>query len=137
MEEWSKYFEVPDERVIYKDDEIVVFPDRAPRAATHLLVVPRHQYIRGVEMLQQKDIPLLQHMRRIGQQLSSSPACYTGFHQWPLRSVDHLHLHCIVPPFTRRYHKAMFTPVARDGDPIGYVSFDAIIKKLNAQQQQQ
>lgn len=116
---------------MYKDDEIVVFPDRAPRAATHILVVPRHRHIRGVENLEQEDIPLLQHMRQIGQQLSSSPACYTGFHQWPLRSVDHLHLHCIVPPFKYSIYKAMFTPFARDGGSMGYVSFDAVIRNIS------
>lgn len=121
---------------MYKDDEIVVFPDRAPRAATHILVVPRHRHIRGVENLEQEDIPLLQHMRQIGQQLSSSPACYTGFHQWPLRSVDHLHLHCIVPPFKYSIYKAMFTPFARDGGSMGYVSFDAVIRNLNTKNRQ-
>lgn len=132
-EEWTKFFEVPEEKVLYKDDLVVVFSDRAPRAFKHLLVVPRYQHIRGVESLTPNDIPLLQHMSHIGRRLSQSSSCHTGYHQWPLRSVDHLHLHCIVLPFTVFWHKPMFTPLYRDGDSIGYISSDAVIRKLTAQ----
>eukprot|EP00187_Rhodella_violacea_P017428 CAMPEP_0184727872 /NCGR_PEP_ID=MMETSP0314-20130426/37682_1 /TAXON_ID=38298 /ORGANISM="Rhodella maculata, Strain CCMP 736" /LENGTH=51 /DNA_ID=CAMNT_0027193567 /DNA_START=24 /DNA_END=175 /DNA_ORIENTATION=- len=43
---WQTFFNTPPEDVLFQDAELVVIRDRTPRAAVHLLVIPRHQHIR-------------------------------------------------------------------------------------------
>mmetsp|Transcript_34423 Transcript_34423/g.84394 ORF Transcript_34423/g.84394 Transcript_34423/m.84394 type:complete len:115 (-) Transcript_34423:10-354(-) len=100
---WSRFFRGA--TPIYSDDNVVVFPDREPRAQTHLLVVPR-RHIKGVEDLEGSHQQLVEQMVAVGesclkQQMAtgSGQDLVFGFHQFPLRSVEHLHLHCLQPPF--------------------------------------
>lgn len=131
-ETWTKYFEVPASRVLYTDEQVVAFLDRKPRAEKHVLVVPRHKYIKGVEDLDSSHRALLEHMGQVGSSLTGCQPKYMGFHQFPLRSVNHLHLHCLCEPFVSNKQKLRFTP--RPMFPrYGYVTLSSVLarKELN------
>lgn len=105
-------------RIVLQDDELICFSDRSPGAAIHLLVIPR-THIANVQSLTHKDVELVRQMQALGNKaldLVSDAATTTttttttdaaerrfGFHIPPIRSVDHLHLHCLQLPFRNRY----------------------------------
>lgn len=128
-EVWATHFAVPPSNVLYTDDDLVVFPDHVPRAATHLLLVPRYRFIRGVEDLTAADVPLLLKMARLAAQHTASPPIM-GFHQWPLRSVHHLHLHCLVPPFKPARQKWRYTELLPNCSSFGFISLSSVLSRL-------
>lgn len=130
---WQTYFDAPPSRLLFSDDDVVAFEDRSPRAAKHILVVPRHRHIRGVEALRPTDRPLLEKMARVGSELTNCDAAGMGFHQWPTRSVAHLHLHCLCPPFLPAWQKIRYTPLFSEKNPIGFVSLTSVLRRLSRQ----
>ena len=94
--------------IILQDEQFVCFSDRSPAAAIHLLVIPR-THIANVQSLTSSDVELVRRMQALGSKaldsLSTTKAPETrfGFHIPPIRSVDHLHLHCLALPFRSRY----------------------------------
>jgi diadenosine tetraphosphate (Ap4A) HIT family hydrolase len=141
-EVWRDFFALDDGRVLHADESVVVFMDRTPKATTHLLVVPRYEAIRGVESLRPQHVPLLSHMRDVGvkacaelQQRSGrateASALVLGFHRKPLRSVDHLHLHVMQPPFTPGWQRLRYReppkPLA-----IAFIQFSSVIARLRS-----
>ncbi|KAK6935182.1 hypothetical protein RJ641_035337, partial [Dillenia turbinata] len=55
-----------------------------------------------------EDYSLVRHLLKVGQMLlqRDAPQCLQyrfGFHQPPLNSVNHLHLHCLALPFVPRW----------------------------------
>ncbi|RDY08143.1 Bifunctional adenosine 5'-phosphosulfate phosphorylase/adenylylsulfatase HINT4, partial [Mucuna pruriens] len=75
----------------------------------HYLVIPV-AHIPTVKDLKRKtdDYSLVCHMLEVGRMLLHRDAPQAlqyrfGFHQPPLNTVDHLHLHCLALPFTPRY----------------------------------
>lgn len=134
LEPWEEHFAVAPSAVLYKDPDVVIFRDRQPRASVHLLAVPRHRRIRGVESLTPADIPLLHAMSHVAARLAGPTATpvHIGFHQWPLRSVHHLHLHYVVPPFTARFQRRRFTELRGSGTPprVGFISLASVLARL-------
>lgn len=47
--------------VVYEDEHIVAFRDRAPKASVHLLVIPR-KHLRNLDDLQVGDAQLIAHL---------------------------------------------------------------------------
>lgn len=133
LEQWQKYFVVAPHKIVYQDDDVVVFPDRSPAAMTHLLVVPRHHKIKGVEELDASHVDLVQKMARIGAQLAQSTSQHMGFHQWPLRSVHHLHMHCVVPPFQTAWYKYRYTEFPDGSFQLGFIGVTSVLRRLNRQ----
>jgi len=89
--------------IVGESDELIVIRDKAPAAATHLLVIPR-RHIESVKSLTRDDILLVQSMHKIGDQSltllgASVQNRRFGFHIPPHTSIGHLHLHCFSPPF--------------------------------------
>ncbi|KLT45610.1 HIT-like protein [Cutaneotrichosporon oleaginosum] len=90
------------------DAELIAFRDRWPRAAGHLLVIPR-QHIGPVLDLTREHVGLklleslaaldLTRMKERGLALAPG-ATKLGFHIPPFSSVHHIHLHVFTPPFT-------------------------------------
>jgi histidine triad (HIT) family protein len=92
--------EIPS-KIVYQDEEIVVFPDIKPKAPVHLLIVPQ-KHIASVSELKKDDIPLVGRLiyrakllaeeKRIandGYRLVFNCRAHAG------QVIDHLHLHLI------------------------------------------
>jgi len=90
-------------QLVYKDDELVVFPDIRPAAKFHFLVVTR-EHIKDAKCLKPNQIGLVDRMIETGRKVVMSkcggetqPNFLFGFHWPPFHSVAHLHLHVIAP----------------------------------------
>ncbi len=91
--------EIPSDRV-YEDDEVLAFRDIAPRAPTHVLVIPRRHVV-DAHALTDADGPLLARLfgavRRIADDagLSNGYRVVTNVGAEAGQSVFHLHLHLL------------------------------------------
>ena len=87
-------------RVLYEDDRIIAFHDHAPKASTHLLVVPK-KHIRNLDELQSEDEGLIAHLMLSLPRIARKGGLDNGFrtitntgpggHQ----EVYHLHFHIL------------------------------------------
>ena len=96
--------------VIFEDEKIVVFNDKYPMSRFHILVIPK-DHIKNVNSLSNKHLDLLNYMKKnaIEYMLKKSndikeSDMIFGFHVTPFNSIEHLHLHCIVPPYKNYYY---------------------------------
>jgi len=92
--------EVPSDRVL-EDERIVAFRDVAPRAPTHILLVPR-EHIPSVRELTEDDGALLGHLFVSAQALAVREGIADAGYRlvanvgaWGGQSVAHLHLHLL------------------------------------------
>jgi histidine triad (HIT) family protein len=90
--------ELPSRRV-YEDDVVVAFHDIAPRAPTHILILPR-EHIPSVLELTEADARLLGRLFRVAADIARSEGIaergyrlVTNVGEWGGQSVDHLHWH--------------------------------------------
>jgi histidine triad (HIT) family protein len=84
---------------VHEDDLVVAFPDIAPRAPTHLLLVPR-QHIVSAAALTESDAPMVGRLFAVAAQIARdagiADAGYrmvTNIGRAAGQSVDHLHFH--------------------------------------------
>ena len=90
--------EIPSTRV-YDDDQIIAIRDIAPRAPTHILLIPR-RHIPSALDLTEADSPLVGHIFAVAAELARSEGIADGGYRlvsnvgrWGGQSVDHLHVH--------------------------------------------
>ncbi len=90
--------EVQSDRV-HEDDLVVAFRDIAPRAPTHVLLVPRRHIASALE-LTEADGPLLGRLFAVAAELARSVGIsddgyrlVSNVGRWGGQSVDHLHIH--------------------------------------------
>lgn len=90
--------EIPSDRV-HEDDEVIAFRDIAPRAPTHILVIPRRHIASALE-LTPDDGPLLGRMFGAAADIARTEGIADGGYRiitnigrWGGQTVDHLHLH--------------------------------------------
>lgn len=90
--------EIPSRRV-HEDDLLVAIHDVAPRAPTHILLVPR-QHIASALDLTEADGPLLGHLFAVAADIARAQGIaeqgyrlVSNVGAWGGQSVDHLHLH--------------------------------------------
>jgi histidine triad (HIT) family protein len=90
--------EIPSTRV-YDDDQIIAIRDIAPRAPTHLLLLPRRHIASALD-LTEADGPLVGRLFAVAADLARSEGIADGGYrlvsnvgQWGGQSVDHLHIH--------------------------------------------
>jgi histidine triad (HIT) family protein len=90
--------EVPSTQV-YEDDLVIAFRDIAPRAPTHILVIPR-RHIGSASDLTEADGPLLGRLFSVVAGVAVDEGIADGGYrivtnvgQWGGQTVDHLHLH--------------------------------------------
>ncbi len=88
--------------LLYEDDEIMAFRDKFPKARTHYLVVPK-RHLNTVDRLPPNELELVKRMHAVARQLVEDlpGRKIFGYHSHRTISVDHLHLHAMIPPFTR------------------------------------
>jgi sulfate adenylyltransferase (ADP) / adenylylsulfatase len=144
-EVWLDFFNTASDRILYSDEQVVIISDRTPRASTHLLVLPRYVHISGTEALRSDHIPLLLHMKEVGDRVCAERSCarqdsedtqaprVVGFHRKPLRSVDHLHLHVMQPPFTPKWQRIRFSEPPQFL-PLAFIRLSSMIEKLRQRQ---
>ena len=98
-------------RILYEDEEIIIFEDINPMAYIHLQCIPK-QHIKNINSLTYKFISLIEHMKE--ESINYITKNYDkvnrediiqGFHIPPFYTVKHLHLHCIVPPYKKLLFK--------------------------------
>eukprot|EP00184_Porphyridium_aerugineum_P007151 CAMPEP_0184699634 /NCGR_PEP_ID=MMETSP0313-20130426/5836_1 /TAXON_ID=2792 /ORGANISM="Porphyridium aerugineum, Strain SAG 1380-2" /LENGTH=184 /DNA_ID=CAMNT_0027158753 /DNA_START=118 /DNA_END=673 /DNA_ORIENTATION=+ len=65
---WARFFsDSKSKTLLFQDDELVAFHDISPGARVHVLVVPRREYIGGVETLEtERHLYLLKRMVDVG-----------------------------------------------------------------------
>ncbi|OQR93831.1 hypothetical protein THRCLA_22277 [Thraustotheca clavata] len=122
--------------ILYEDERVVAFRDRRPRAALHLLVIPK-EHIVNTSALNCSHFELVEHMLTVGKrvlqeecvanQISSKNLVF-GFHQYPFTSVDHLHLHCIAPPFMPFYNRLRYRATWFSN----YISIETLLEQLKS-----
>ncbi len=90
--------EIPSNRVA-EDDTIIAFRDVAPRAPTHILLVPR-DHIASADKLTEMDGELLGRIFATAAEIARSEGIadagyriVTNIGEWGGQSVDHLHFH--------------------------------------------
>ena len=90
--------EIPSTRV-HDDDLVIAFRDIAPRAPTHILLVPR-RHIPSAADLVETDGPLLGRLFAVAGELARSEGIadagyrlVSNVGRWGGQSVDHLHVH--------------------------------------------
>jgi histidine triad (HIT) family protein len=90
--------EIPSTNV-HEDDQIIAIRDIAPRAPTHILLIPRRHIASALD-LTEADAPLVGHMFAVAADLARSEGiAEAGYRlvsnvgRWGGQSVDHLHVH--------------------------------------------
>lgn len=105
----------PATTLLVDTEQFVAFPDIAPVATHHYLVITK-RHIKNVKQLKRDDISMVNAMKEIGIQLLQSKGLNIdearfGFHWPPFNTVNHLHLHCIAPVSTMSFfHRQAFKP---------------------------
>lgn len=84
---------------LYDDDEVFAIRDIAPRAPTHILLIPR-RHIRSAVELTDADGPMLGRLFAVAADLARSEGVaddgyrlISNVGRWGGQSVDHLHVH--------------------------------------------
>eukprot|EP01111_Echinosteliopsis_oligospora_P009058 TRINITY_DN2584_c0_g1_i3.p1 TRINITY_DN2584_c0_g1~~TRINITY_DN2584_c0_g1_i3.p1 ORF type:complete len:160 (+),score=33.72 TRINITY_DN2584_c0_g1_i3:106-585(+) len=99
---------------VFEDEHIIIFPDIAPKAHRHYLVIPK-VHLRDIDSLRYEHLPLLRRMAEAGEQLlraeSNGAPTKMGFHRYPFTSVDHLHLHLLILPYTAFWKRIKYEPL--------------------------
>lgn len=90
--------EIPSKQV-RDDDEVIAFRDIAPRAPTHILVIPR-AHIPSAADLTDDDGPILGRLFSVAAQIARSEGIADGGYRivtnvgtWGGQTVNHLHFH--------------------------------------------
>ena len=90
--------EIPSTRV-HDDDLVIAIRDIAPRAPTHVLLMPR-QHIASAADLTEADAPLLGRLFAVAAELARTEGIADGGYRlisnvgrWGGQTVDHLHVH--------------------------------------------
>ncbi|WOL00232.1 hypothetical protein Cni_G08945 [Canna indica] len=116
-----------------QDEMVVAFRDINPSALRHYLVIPI-DHIATVKDLQRRteDHRLVNHMLNVGKTLLSRDAPEStrysfGFHQPPLNSVDHLHLHCLALPFIPSWKHMKYLSLGPFG---GFIEAEKLLGKI-------
>ncbi|KAJ4950795.1 hypothetical protein NE237_027627 [Protea cynaroides] len=120
-------------QLLHSDEKVVAFQDINPSAFKHYLVIPV-EHISTVKDLQRRmeDYQLVSHMLDVGQTLlrrdaPDSKQYRFGFHQPPLNSVNHLHLHCLALPFKPGWKCIKYTSLGPFG---GFIKAEKLLQKI-------
>lgn len=92
--------EIPSQRV-FEDDRVVAMRDIAPRAPTHILVLPR-EHIPSLTELDADDDALAGHLLLVARKIAEGEGIAAPGYRlvvntgtWGGQTVDHLHLHLL------------------------------------------
>ena len=95
------------DKIIWEDEICTAFHDKKKITAQEHILMCSKNHIRNSHCISKDNIPLLIYLEEAGQALLSRlrpESTYRfGYHEPPMNSIDHLHLHCIVLPITSKY----------------------------------
>lgn len=87
--------------IIYRDEEVIAFPDINPQAPTHLLIIPK-RHIPSLTHLSQAESSLIGQMVNIANQLAKREGISESGYRLVIncgeqggQMVPHLHLHLL------------------------------------------
>jgi histidine triad (HIT) family protein len=85
--------------IVYEDDQVIAFRDIAPKAPTHLLIIPR-EHITSAASLNDANGPMLGHLFGVAAQLARDEGVAKSGYRMTTnsgagagQSVMHLHFH--------------------------------------------
>jgi histidine triad (HIT) family protein len=88
-------------KIVYEDDQCLAFEDIAPKAPTHVLLIPKKE-IASLDALTAEDAGLLGHMMMVVQKLARDLGVADGGYRLIAntganggQTVDHLHFHIL------------------------------------------
>ena len=85
---------------VYRDEDVVVFPDIAPKAPVHLLVVPV-QHFTGIDDFSREDGHLLGKMLKVAHDVAAEKGLKEGYRliinegEHGGKMVPHIHIHLL------------------------------------------
>ncbi len=91
--------EIPSD-IVYEQDNIIVIKDIAPKAKTHLLIIPKKE-IPSINEIKKEDSDLIAELffvaKKMAYDLNIQQGYQLKFHVWALwgQEVMHLHLHLL------------------------------------------
>ena len=110
--------EIPSTKV-YEDDLILAFRDIAPRAPTHVLIIPR-DHIASAADLTEDHAALLGRLFAVAARIARDEGIADGGYRlvsnvgrWGGQTVDHLHVHLLGGRPVRRSRQARRSPGGR------------------------
>lgn len=87
--------------ILFEDDQAIVFNDIAPKAPTHMLIIPR-KHLGSVDDIEPVDEPLVGHLIYIAKQLARERSINKSGYRLVFNTkkhagqiIDHLHLHLL------------------------------------------
>ncbi|MBE2185582.1 MAG: histidine triad nucleotide-binding protein [Rhodothermales bacterium] len=86
--------------IVYEDDRCIAFRDIAPKAPTHVLVVPK-KALTSVDDVTAADAPLVGHLFVVAAHIAAQEGLTNGYRtvfntgRDAGQTVDHLHLHVL------------------------------------------
>ena len=90
--------EIPSD-ILYRDEEVIAFPDINPLTPTHLLIVPR-KHIPSLAHMADDETPIVGKMTRVANQLAKEQGIGESGYRLTINSgadsgqiVPHLHMH--------------------------------------------
>lgn len=94
-------------KIIYEDEFCAAFHDKAHiNAQMHILMCPK-DHIKNVYYVGKDNVSILTKLLEAGEallkRLRPNESYRFGYHEPPMNTIDHLHLHCIVLPITSDY----------------------------------
>jgi histidine triad (HIT) family protein len=88
-------------KIVYEDDRVIAFEDIAPKAPTHVLVVPKKE-ISSLDALSAEDEALVGHLLMVIQRIARDVGVATSGYRVVVntgadggQSVDHIHFHLL------------------------------------------
>ena len=87
--------------LVYRDDEVVAFPDIHPQAPTHIILIPK-KHIQSLNQVGDDDSMLLLHMIKAAKQIAREKGIYDSGYRLLINTgkeggqvIQHLHLHLL------------------------------------------
>ena len=95
------------EELLSENESLAILQDINPMARHHFLCIPK-VHIKDINSLTKEHVSLLENMRkfavdyiteRFKAEKTTEKDVIFGFHVPPFTSVNHLHMHCLIPPY--------------------------------------
>ncbi|XP_046398633.1 adenosine 5'-monophosphoramidase HINT3-like [Ischnura elegans] len=120
-------------RLLYQDEDYIVFKDIRPYAEHHYLVVTK-DHIPDAKCLTKEQIGIVTTLKELGRKVLEEAGADLsdsrfGFHWPPFHTVSHLHMHAISPASKMGLlGRIIFRP-----DSFGFVTPEYVERRIRAQ----